>query len=119
MKNEDKKAIAKTFGVGYTYFESWIESIAYVRNICAHYGRLYNLPLRHKPPLPSEYAQYQQTKQNKLFPVIVVLKLLLKSNNQWNEFFCFIKYLINKFNHVVNLGYNDFPSDWESILSSK
>ena len=59
------------------------------------------------------------SKQNKLFPVIVVLKLLLKSNNQWNEFFCFIKYLINKFNHVVNLGYNDFPSDWESILSSK
>lgn len=42
MKNEDKKAVALTYGVGYTYFESWIESIAYVRNLCAHYGRLYN-----------------------------------------------------------------------------
>ena len=40
MKNADKKAVATTFGVGYTYFESWIESIAYVRNMCAHYGRL-------------------------------------------------------------------------------
>lgn len=39
MKNPDKKAIAQTFGVGYTYIESWLESISYVRNICAHYGR--------------------------------------------------------------------------------
>ncbi len=30
MKNEDKKAVAKNYGVGYTYFESWIESIAFV-----------------------------------------------------------------------------------------
>ena len=42
MKNEDKKAVASTYGVPYTYFESWSESISYVRNICAHYGRLYN-----------------------------------------------------------------------------
>ena len=41
MLNPDKKAISKTFDIGYTYLESWIESIAYVRNICAHYGRLY------------------------------------------------------------------------------
>lgn len=49
MKNADKKAVATTFGIGYTYFESWIESIAYVRNICAHYGRLYNAKLSKTP----------------------------------------------------------------------
>ena len=38
MNNSDKKVVAGSFGVGYTYFESWIESIAYIRNICAHYG---------------------------------------------------------------------------------
>ena len=42
MKNSDKKVVAKSFGVGFTYLESWLESISYVRNICAHYGRLYN-----------------------------------------------------------------------------
>ena len=34
---EDKKAVSEMFGVCYTYFESWVESIAYVRNVCAHY----------------------------------------------------------------------------------
>ena len=57
MKNEDKKAVAKTYGVGYTYFESWIESIAFVRNICAHYGRLYNVNLAKSPMLYKEYAE--------------------------------------------------------------
>ena len=33
MKNIDKKEVAKEFGVGYTYFESWLESISYVRKI--------------------------------------------------------------------------------------
>lgn len=38
MKNVDKKVVAKSFGIGYTYLESWLESISYVHNICAHYG---------------------------------------------------------------------------------
>ena len=36
-KNADKKIVAKSFDIGYTYLESLLESIAYVRNICAHY----------------------------------------------------------------------------------
>lgn len=43
MKNVDKKVVAKSFGIGYTYLESWLESISYVRNICAHYGVLPHL----------------------------------------------------------------------------
>lgn len=57
MKNGDKKIVAKLFGVGYTYLESWLESIAYVRNICAHYGRLYNAKLAKTPILYKEYSK--------------------------------------------------------------
>ena len=56
MHNKDKKEIAKTFGVGYTYIESWLESISYVRNICAHYGRLYNAKMSKTPMLYKEYT---------------------------------------------------------------
>lgn len=45
MENEDKKEIAKEFKVDYIYLESWIENLSYVRNICAHYGRLYGAKL--------------------------------------------------------------------------
>ena len=57
MKNGDKKIVAKLFCVGYTYLESWLESIAYVRNICVHYGRLYNAKLAKTPILYKEYSK--------------------------------------------------------------
>ncbi|MDR2558040.1 MAG: Abi family protein [Oscillospiraceae bacterium] len=55
MKNEDKKAVAAMYGINYIYFSSWIENIAYVRNICAHYGRLYNVKFTKSPQLYKEY----------------------------------------------------------------
>lgn len=53
-----KKEIAKFgYGIGYTYFESWIEHLAYVRNVCAHYSRLYNAKM---PKTPKLYSQYDK-----------------------------------------------------------
>lgn len=49
--------IALTYNVSYTYFESWIESISYIRNICAHYGRLYNAKLTKTPKLYQQYTK--------------------------------------------------------------
>lgn len=79
MLNPDKKAIAGTYGIGYTYFESWIESIAYVRNLCAHYGRLYNAKLTKTPKL------YQQDRSLgitniRVFGVLICLKHILPAD---------------------------------------
>ena len=46
------------YGVGYTYLESWIESIAYVRNVCAHYGRIYNAKLIKRPLLYRQFTEH-------------------------------------------------------------
>ena len=73
MLNKDKKAIAKTFGVGYTYFESWLESISYVRNICAHYGRIYNAKLSKTPILYKESTQVG-IGNNRIYGVLLCLK---------------------------------------------
>lgn len=72
MKNADKKEVAKEFGVGYTYLESWLESISYVRNICAHYGRLYNAKLSKTPRI---YNQYRETGigSNRIFGVVLCM----------------------------------------------
>lgn len=77
MLNRDKKAIAKSFGVGYTYLESWLESISYVRNICAHYGRLYNAKLSKTPILYREYIQ-SGIGNNRIYGVLFVLKTVIK-----------------------------------------
>jgi abortive infection bacteriophage resistance protein len=40
--NEDRAAIANKFNLHYQIFGSWLHSITYLRNLCAHHSRLWN-----------------------------------------------------------------------------
>lgn len=116
MKNADKKVIAGTYGISYTYFESWIESIAYVRNLCAHYGRLYNAKLTKTPML------YQQDRNLgvsniRIFALLVCLKHILPADRHWIEFVDTIELLFEKYPHVEK-GTMGFPADWINILKN-
>ena len=114
MHNKDKKEIAKTFGVGYTYFESWLESISYVRNICAHYGRLYNAKMAKTPKLYKEYTQ-AGIGNNRIFGVLLCMKNLLKSDSQWDLFVDKIEMLLDKY-ESVQINTMGFPENWKKIL---
>ena len=99
MKNADKKAVAKSFGIGYTYLESWLESISYVRNVCAHYGRLYNAKLSKTPILYKEYTQ-AGIGNNRMFGVLLCMKQILKNDKHWNLYVDQIELLIDKYEKV-------------------
>lgn len=114
MLNKDKKAIAKTFGVGYTYFESWLESISYVRNICAHYGRIYNAKLSKTPILYKEYTQ-EGIGNNRIYGVLLCLKYLLKDDDHWNLFVDKIELLFDKY-PCVQISTMGFPENWKVLL---
>ena len=117
MKNQDKKAVARTFGVGYTYLESWLESIAYVRNICAHYGRLYNAKLAKTPMLYKEYTAYG-IGNNRVFGVLLCMKQLLKNDDHWDLFVDNIEILFDKYEQV-DIRTMGFPEDWKELLEMK
>lgn len=114
MLNKDKKAIAKTFGVGYTYFESWLESISYVRNICAHYGRIYNAKLSKTPILYKEYTQVG-IGNNRIYGVLLCLKYLLKDDDHWNLFVDKMELLFDKY-PCVQISTMGFPENWKVLL---
>lgn len=115
MKNEDKKAVAKTYGVGYTYFESWIESIAFVRNICAHYGRLYNVNLAKSPMLYKEYAEISNLR---IYATLLCLKNLLPNDLHWEQFVDTLELLIEKY-PSVQIQLMGFPENWKELLIGK
>ncbi len=114
MKNVDKKAVAKSFGIGYTYLESWLESISYVRNICAHYGRLYNAKLSKTPMLYKEYSQ-AGIGNNRIFGVLLCMKQILKNDAHWNQYVDQIEMLIDKY-EKVDVKTMGFPKNWKELL---
>ncbi len=118
MQDKDKDAIAKLYGTKDVYFNSWIRLLQEVRNVCAHYARLYNFTLKITPRLHKEYdflMSNARTKKTKLFHVLIVLKKVL-DNEQWNEFYSQFKLLLNEYLPYVRLGFMSFPENWEEIL---
>ena len=117
MHNKDKKEIAKSFGVGYTYIESWLESISYVRNICAHYGRLYNAKMSKTPMLYKEYTQ-AGIGNNRVYGVLLCMKYLLKNDSHWNMFVDKIEMLFDKY-QSVQINTMGFQENWKDMLLNK
>jgi len=114
MKNADKKAVSSTFNIGYTYFESWIESLVQVRNMCAHYGRVYNCKLVTTPQLYKQYVE-KGIDNHRIFASILTLRHILPLDRHWDDFADSIVLLLEK-HPSVKLELLGFPEDWKDYL---
>lgn len=113
----DKKEIAKTYDINFTFIESWMECIAYVRNLCAHYGRLYNAKLTKKPMLYNEYGK-RGIRNDRIFGVLCCIKELVPTDNHWIEFIEEIELFFSKYPHT-NKFTMGFIDNWKEILLEK
>lgn len=117
MTATDKKAVASGYKIHYTYLESWVESIAYVRNICAHYGRLYNTKLTKTPSLYREDRK-KGISNRRVMGTLVCMKRLLPQDRHWFEFVDTIELLFEKY-PAVKKETMGFPDNWKEILTSE
>lgn len=93
---------------------SWLRCCTDIRNICAHYGRLY---FRIFPAIPANLSGLEKNIERRLFGVILVLKTLYPDTDKWNiETYEELKKLIASYSNVINLNHIGFPTDWESRL---
>lgn len=115
LKDEDQKEISRYYKTDTKYLKNWILCLVEVRNICAHYTRLYNMPLKENPRLYNENVKYKG-RQNKIFPVLLIIKRMLNSNEQWLSLLKDIKNTFNKYDGCFNLSFMGFPRNWEQVL---
>lgn len=121
VKAKDK--IAEDFGaVNHTFLPSWLQSIAQIRNFCAHHSRLWNrnLPstvkLLPKPPNPWIVDQENIPKQkdfNKLYVHMCLMKYMLNTIIPKNEFTHKLKNLFDKYPNVDPNALGMKP-DWQN-----
>ena len=114
MRPDEKRKVAKKYGVQSRHLESWMMALVEVRNRCAHYGRIYNMPLNQAPYLFAEHRQYRQT-QNKIFPVIIILHRMTSGRSEWNTFLSTLEALMDEYTEA-NPAFMNFPNNWRDIL---
>ena len=112
--NSDKKRIANFFDVHPTVFESWLHTLTYVRNICAHHSRLWNRDLAIEPekllkPV-GNWVSKSFENNKRMFYSICVLKYLITRANPGNSLKDKLQNLFKKY-PAVPIQYIGIPSD--------
>lgn len=87
--NADKKRVADFFDVHHTVFTSWLHTLTYVRNICAHHSRLWNRDLAIEPdkllkPVGNWIGNPFENNKRVFYFICVLKYLLLRSNPENN-----------------------------------
>jgi abortive infection bacteriophage resistance protein len=90
-ENADKEKIAQYFGLHHTAFSSWLHTLVYVRNICAHHSRLWNREFAIKPdvlrkPQHPWLSIVFDTNNHRTFYCLSIIKYMLIACNPENHF---------------------------------
>lgn len=97
------------------YLLSWLRCLVDARNICAHYGRIYNRILSSTPKIPSRVSDID-LELRRIFPLLIVIILLLEDFDASTSFITNIAALVEA-HPAVDLSFIGFTDDWKTILN--
>jgi abortive infection bacteriophage resistance protein len=102
----DQKRLAKElFATTSKNLVSWLRCCTDLRNICAHYGRLY---FRIFTAIPANLSGLEKQAERRLFGAVLTLKALYPDTLKWsNEIYPELCALIKSYSHepVAKVGY--------------
>jgi abortive infection bacteriophage resistance protein len=105
-------AISRGYGLPRPVLISWLHSINYIRNICAHHARLWNRECRVKPMIAHAYAA-ELTPNDRLYAQLVVMQVMLKQVSPDTHWASRLRQLLGE-HPLVPLRSMGFPTGWEA-----
>ena len=113
-----KKAIAREFNLpNHEILESWMRSIASLRNCCAHHARIWNRSLSATPQMTGKirgnWINHTDIDSNRLYAVLCCTAYWMESINGKSHFVSGLKNLIAKY-PMVDVAAMGFPAGWEN-----
>lgn len=110
-----KREVANWFGLDDKTFGSWLHSLVYVRNVCAHHSRLWNRELRIQPRYPispaNQWLKDIKIDNHKVHYVLSMLLYLLQSLDNGHSLREDFKKLLKKFPNIDPAAMG-FPIRW-------
>lgn len=106
-----QKIICQPFGINHLVMESWLHTLTYLRNLCAHHARLWNRQFSIKPTIMKAYQK--QLGRNATFyaqaAMLYVLMYIIADGSQWQRR---LAELLDKHPHVF-IPAMGFPEGWK------
>ena len=117
LNTQDQKDLARAvFHSTANNIKSWLRCCTDLRNICAHYGRLY---YRNFPSVPAGFKTEGKDRY-RLWTIMQSVKGLYYDAGKWNT--SILKPMVNLFKEYkddINLAHIAFPLNWVDLLTKK
>lgn len=110
-----RRQVAKFYGLSDSVMESWLHTIVYVRNICAHHSRLWNRKLSINAIIPRCTRLPFITIPNdtkRVYYVLSIILYFLQTINPNNTFSNRFKILLSKYPQIDTSAMG-FPFSWQ------
>lgn len=116
LPGRDKKTIARFFGINDKTLSSWLHSITYLRNVCAHHARLWNRMLRIQPIIPrstsNQWLEKNGLQNDRIYYILSMIIYLMNTINPNHTIPLKIKALLEKYPNI-DISAMGFSINWE------
>ena len=112
-----KRNVAAAFGVSDVVFASWLHTLVYVRNICAHHARLWNRSLGIRPLMPRHphrpFISLPPSGTQRVYFVLAIIRYFLNIISPNNGFKNEIIALLSAFPEI-DIAAIGFSQGWDN-----
>jgi len=116
LKKQDRQDIGRGyFRIDQRLMGSWLHTIVYIRNLCAHHSRIWNRKLSIRPLVNKKDKDWNSVDNSKIFAVFLLIKKMMHFQDKWDEWSGKLLTLLGEFPRidVSNMG---FVENWRAIL---
>ena len=111
----DQRAVSREYDLSPEALSRLIAAAVDVRNICAHYNRLYNQILPDQPLLPNHLRLYES---DRLFPLLLVFAHALGRERVFARLLTGLSLLEADYPEA-DLSLCGFPENWRTVLEAE
>lgn len=115
----DRNGIAAFYDLPPEIFCSWLHSLNFIRNICAHHSRLWNRDIKIHPKLFVKsrnkiwLSSPENIRREKIYYILCMINFLLQTVNPDSNFKRRLLDLLDKYKDSINTYAMGFPENWK------
>ena len=103
LKGRQQQQISKSYGINNAkVFASWLRSLNYIRNICAHHGRLWNVNIDVIAQIDKDVPSLQDLDNKRIYFYLTMMRYLLKIISQSSIWEADLDKLLSQFPALQN-----------------
>lgn len=116
MKKHDRQDVARGyFKIDQRLMTSWLHTIVYIRNLCAHHSRIWNRVFGVRPLSNRRDNDWDGIDNRKVFSVFLLIKKMMHFQDKWDEWSGKLLTLQGEFPDI-DVGRMGFPQHWREVL---